>query len=398
MPWRQAEVSQERMKFVTKYLEEDWSMTELCEAFGISRKTGYKYLDRFSEEGLSGLRDRSRAPHRQKNATSPDVVETILAARRAHPTWGPRKLCAWISRRHGDLELPAASTAGDILKRHGLVKPRKRRRTSTPSTTPLKAATHPNALWCADYKGWFKTGDGQRCDPLTITDGFSRYLLACHAVPRPTFPHTQRRFELAFREYGLPEAIRTDNGAPFASTALAGLSLLSVWWIKLGIRPERIEPGKPEQNGRHERMHGTLKLETTRPPRPTVRSQQRSFDAFRNEFNCERPHEALGNRTPVELYQHSHREYPLKVPPVEYPSHLEVRRVRTDGSIKWRDRLVFASKVLVGEWVALERTNDTHLKLYFCSVALGVLDELTRRILPHHRLTWSTDDELRVAQ
>jgi transposase InsO family protein len=398
MPWRQAEVSEERRKFVTTYLKGAWSLSELCESFGISRKTGYKYLDRFMEQGPPGLDDRSRAPHHHKNATPPEVVEAIVDARRAHPTWGPRKLCAWLAKRHSDLELPAASTAGDILKRHGLITPRMRRRRSTPSSTPLTAATHANALWCADYKGWFMTGDGHRCDPLTITDGYSRYLLACHVVPRPTFPHTQRRFEWAFREYGLPEAIRTDNGAPFASTALGGLSRLSVWWIKLGIRLERIEPGKPQQNGRHERMHGTLKLETTRPPRPTARAQQRSFDAFRHEFNCERPHEALGNRTPKELYQDSRRTYPAKLSPVEYPSHLEVRRVRTDGTIKWRSHFVYVSEVLVGEPVALERTGDTHLKLYFSSVVLGVLDEIARRILPSRRLTRATQDVLRAAQ
>jgi transposase InsO family protein len=391
MPWRQTHVSEERMKFVAACKEEKWSMAELCRAYGISRKTGYKYLSRYNALSLDGLKDRSRAPHHHPNETAREVVETIVASRRGHPTWGPRKLLAWLERQgHGD-ELPSASTAGDILKRHGLVVPRKRRRTSTPSSQPLAAATHPNALWCADFKGWFRTQDGQRCDPLTITDGFSRFLLLCRAVPVPNHLHTRRQFELVFREYGLPQAIRTDNGSPFASTALGGLSVLSVWWIKLGIRIERIEPGKPEQNARHERMHGTLKIATASPPRPTVRAQQRTFDAFRSEYNSERPHEALGNATPAERYQQSPREFPKELPAVEYPGHFEVRRVRTNGAIKWRGRMLYVSEVLVGEPVGLERVGETQLQVYFGPVRLGTLDETSMSILAYRRLTWWGD-------
>jgi hypothetical protein len=254
----------------------------------------------------------------------------------------------------------------------------------------LVAATHPNAVWCADYKGWFRTQDGQRCDPLTITDGFSRFLLMCRAVEVPNHFHTRRQFEYAFREYGLPGAIRTDNGSPFASTALGGLSLLSVWWVKLGIRIEHIEPGKPEQNGRHERMHGTLKIATAYPPRQNARAQQRTFDAFRSEFNFERPHEALGNETPAEHYQHSTREYPKELPAVDYPGHFEVRSVHTDGRIKWRGSMVYVSEVLIGERIGLERVSETQLKLYFGPVTLGALDETSMSILAYRRLTWSS--------
>jgi transposase InsO family protein len=385
MPWKETDVLKERTRFVVASWDEDWTMTELCRAFGISRKTGYKLLKRYEECGFDGLRDQPRSPKTRSNETPSKIVELIIEARKAHPNWGPRKLLPWLERRHPRAHWPAPSTVGDILKRHDLVKPRKRRRRATPSTQPLAHALGPNDVWCADFKGWFRTGDGDRCDPLTVMDGYSRYLITCRAVPYMGIEPSKKCFERAFREHGLPKVIRTDNGSPFASTGLGGLTRLSVWWIKLGINPERIEPAKPQQNGRHERMHLTLKQETAMPPRRSLLAQQRAFNAFCDEYNGDRPHESLDNRMPSELYTPSSRRYPRRLPEPEYPGHFEVRKVRQDGFICWKSKHIFLAETLIGEHVGLEQMDERRWRIRYFDVELALLDDPARKILRYPR-------------
>jgi len=390
MPWKETRVEEQRLKFIVACLDEEsgWTMTELCATFGVSRKSGYKWLQRYRDAGLDGLGERRRAPLHHPNATPAEIVQQVIAARKQHRFWGPRKLVATLKRAQPTIEWPAPSTAGAILKRQGLVTPRRRRRGAIGVMRPaLSTPTHPNHVWAVDYKGWFRLGDGQRCDPLTISDLFSRYVLACRRVPRLTAHCARPVFERAFREYGLPDAIRSDNGSPFASAGLGGLSQLSVWWIKLGIALERIVPGRPDQNGRHERMHRTLKRETALPPCATAAAQQRSFDRFRTRFNTERPHEALHDTVPAQWYRPSVRVYPATLAEVQYPGHFEVRRVRTTGEIKWQGACVYLSEALVGEPVGLVAVSDRHWKISFGPIELGLLDTHTRRLLAYRRPT-----------
>lgn len=384
MPWKDTCVEEQRLKFIAAYLEEEssWSMSELCEAFGISRKSGYKWVERYRDAGLDGLRDRLRAPLYHPNATAPEVVSKLIAARQQHRFWGPRKLLVGLRRDEPELEWPATSTAGDILKRAGMVEVRSRRRDAVPMPrSALSVATYANQVWGVDYKGWFRTGDGERCDPLTISDLFSRYLLECRRVKRPDTQCARRVFERVFREYGLPYAIRSDNGGPFASQGLGGLSRLSVWWIKLGIVLERIQPGRPDQNGCHERMHRTLKRETALPPCANGCAQQRRFNRFRVTFNAERPHEALNDTPPAQWYHPSTRPYPDREPEVEYPGNFEIRRVRSSGEIRWNGALLYVSEALVGEPVGLKEVSDGHWKMYFGPMELALLDTTTRKLV-----------------
>jgi transposase InsO family protein len=361
-------------------------VAELAQWFQVSRKTAYKWLDRFAAEGSQGLQERSRAPQRHPNATPMPVVEAVLQAKQAHPTWGPAKLqppagsspevaAAW----------PASSTRGSILARHGLVQTRRRRRRVPPWSQPFRQATTPNAVWCADFKGWVRTADGCRCDPLTVSDACSRMLLCCQILPRPDYNHVRPAMERVFREYGLPQAMRTDNGPPFASVGVGGLSPLSVWWVKLGIVPERIQPGHPEENGRHERMHRTLKQETMRPPAATRVAQQQRCDAFREEYNTQRPHQALGQVPPVIRYAPSPRTYPQRLEAPQYPAFTEVRRVRSNGEIKWHGELVFLSEALVGELVGITEGRDSWL-VSFGPIPLGRLHP-RQRILDRKSVT-----------
>ena len=285
MPWKETSAESERMRFIELKATGAGTVADLCRWFGISRKTAYKLIGRYEAHGRDGLRDRSRAPHRHANATPRDVAERIVKAKRTHPSWGPKKLVAWLRSGEPDVAWPAPSTASGILDRAGLVKRRKRRRRSSPWGEPFAHARRPNDVWSIDFKGWFRTGDGTRIDPLTTQDAASRYLLVCEGLERPTGPEARRALERAFREYGLPRVIRTDNGPPFAGTGLGSLSPLAVWWVKLGIVPERIEPGRPEQNGRLERLHRTLKAETASPPMANRKRQRRAFDRFRQSYN-----------------------------------------------------------------------------------------------------------------
>ena len=381
MPWKETCPMDERMKFVATYLLHEWSMSALCREFGVSRKTGYKLVGRYLEAGVEGLIDRSRAPHHHPWAIAESVEQRILAARRTHPTWGARKLRAWLINRADDFRWPAASTMNERLKRHGLTVGRRRSRRGPLYTQPFVLCDGPNRVWSADLKGWFCTGDGVRCDPLTISDNYSRYLLRCQAVRPADHVTIYPIFEAAFRECGLPEAIRTDNGAPFATTTVGGLSLLSIWWLRLGIRPERIAPGEPAQNGRHERMHRTLKADSASPPEATGRKQQVAFDRFRQEYNQQRPHEALNFQTPAQHYQPSPRPYPLRLPQIEYPDDMELRSVKSQGDLSWRNRHVYLSETLAGELVGLRQVSDRLWDVYFGPIRLAQLDAETRRLV-----------------
>lgn len=363
----------ERVKFIAAYLEEGESVSNLCRSFGISRKTAYKWIERYEEKGIIALADQSRAPHSHPHAIEEDIVRLILSERERHPTWGPKKLVVLLERKHPKLILPAPSTVGHILKRHGLIKKRRRRIYSAPNSEMLREYSSPNAVWCADFKGHFPVG-GLRCNPLTISDGFSRYLLKCEGLRRPLHDYVKPVFESAFREFGLPDAIRTDNGAPFSTLAPGGLSRLAIWWIKLGIRPERIMPGRPDQNGRHERMHRTLKAEAANPPRANFKQQQRAFDDFKKEYNQVRPHEALGQQTPTSAYQKSNRPYPKKLPEIDYPSHFKVFKTYPNGVISFNHTQWITSSVLKDEWVGLEEVADDRWKVYFGPVPLGIID------------------------
>jgi transposase InsO family protein len=387
MPWARTDWMSERVKFVAAYLEFEASFSDLCLDFGISRKTGYKWVRRYEAEGPPALQERSRAPHSHPNAVSPDLVQAILTIRSRHPRWGPRKVKVVLGRQRPRAVLPGASTIGDILKRHGLVRPRRRVRRSSPYADRLRQYDAPNAVWCADFKGHFQLGggrEGERCHPLTISDGFSRYLLRCRALRRPLHRCVRRVFESAFCEYGLPRAIRTDNGPPFSTLAPGGLSKLSVWWIRLGIRSERIMPGRPEQNGRHERMHRTLKAETAKPPRWSFSAQQRAFDRFLIEYNEERPHEALGQEVPASRYRPSLRSYPDPLPEPEYPNHFETRVAYPNGVISFGTTQWYVSNCLAGERVGLEPCDDGRWRVHFGWVPIGILD-LRRAAERNHR-------------
>lgn len=386
MPWKETVVSDQRMAFVLACREVPCeSMAELCRKFGISRKTGYKWSERYDSFGPGGLCDRSRAPRSHPNAVEQDLAGRVVALRLARPTWGPRKLLAYLQRRDPQLAWPASSTVGEILRREGLSVPRKRRPRAELWADPLGQILDNNRVWCADFKGWFVTGDGRRCDPLTVMDGFSRYLLRCQAVRRMDYVTVRGQFEATFRQYGLPEAIRTDNGEPFASTGIAGLSRLSVWWVRLGITPQRIEPGEPQQNGRHERMHLTLKQETASPPAPTWAGQGRRLRSFTWDYNHQRPHEALAMSTPASVYQPSPRPYPGRLAELEYPDHCQLRKVDDGGNIRWKASKVFVGKALEGQVVGLEELDGRLWRMRFGPIDLGVMDEKSQAMLPPWR-------------
>lgn len=380
MPWTQTDPMHERLHFVLAHAQELFSMTELCARFGISRKSGYKWLERYRSEGLPGLVERSRAPQHCPHRLSAEVEAVLLEAKRAHPNWGPRKILAFLARRRPELPLPAASTAGECFRRAGLVQSRSpRRRVQRPDRVPLEVHG-ANQVWSADFKGEFRTRDRQLCYPLTVSDAYSRYLLGCEALGSVRTAEAQPVFQRLFERFGLPERIRTDNGPPFASSAVGGLCQLSVWWIKLGIRPERIEPGRPEQNGRHERMHRTLKAETTRPPEADRVQQQARFEDFRREYNQERPHEALAQQCPADLYQSSARAMPTQLPKAEYPGHWEVRRIGHGGTFRFQGQQRFLSETLYRESIGLEESEDGVWSIYFYDVLLARFHERDQRI------------------
>jgi putative transposase len=390
MPWREVCPMEEKVRFMVAPLAQEESMRELCERFGISRKTGYRLRARYLAGGVAGIAPRSRAPQVIPWAISAAKAEALVGVGRAHPSWGPKKLRASLQNRAPEQGWPAPSTIGELLRRQGLSRPRKQRRRASPGPSPLPTAVTANDLWCIDFKGWFRTGDGARCDPLTLTDAFSRYLLCAQVMARPDYPNCRSELERAFRDYGLPRAMRSDNGAPFASVGAGGLSRLSVWWVKLGITPARIEPGQPQQNGRHERMHRTLKAECASPPAASATAQQRRFDQFRAEFNHQRPHQALGQTAPAQHYARSARAYPARLEDPHYPADFELRRVRSNGEIKWQGALVFIGEALIGEVIGLFETDDGDAEVYFGPVPLGIIDGLTLKLVRRHRDHGST--------
>jgi transposase InsO family protein len=381
MPWGAICAVDSKLQFIAEYLKHEESVAELCRWFGISRKTGYKLINRYEQAGLDGIHELSRRPHRSPHAISDDIAGLLVEERTAHPRWGPRKVLGSLERQHADLKLPAPSTVGDLFKRLGLVKDRKRRDRTRPHTTPLAEATAPNMIWCADFKGWFHAGDGSRCEPLTITDAYSRFLLKCQLVRNSRFESVKPVFEAAFREFGMPRVIRTDNGPPFASVGLAGLSELSIWWIRLGIRPERIQPGHPEQNGRHERMHRTLKQETALPPSPTIKQQQAAFDHFRREYNCHRPHEALGQRTPAELYEASSEPMPATLPEMVYPMNFVIRPIKKSGQFYWDGHRVYTHYNLNGETIGFEQVTPRYWRVYFGPIPIALFDAQAHKLI-----------------
>jgi len=382
MPWRETSPMQQRLEFVREYEIELFTMTELAAQYGISRKTGYKWLERYEADGADGLRDHSRRPHQSPHATDADLVAQLIAVRRRHPRWGAKKLLAVAARRDPRAPWPSRSTVCTWLKQRGLVTPHRRRPPSAHAPAALTPATRANEMWTTDFKGEFRTGDGVYCYPLTLRDGFSRFVLRCDGLLGRTGEATQRRFARAFAEYGLPDRIRSDNGGPFASPGLGGLSALSVWWIRLGIIPERIAPGHPEQNGSHEQFHRVLKAETARPPAPNRAAQQQRFRRFVREYNEERPHEALADQLPAMSYAPSHRPLPARLPPVDYPGHMEVRLVSSNGCVSWKSAPLFVATPLAGHYVAFEEIDDGFWTLHFATVALARYDERHRSIHP----------------
>ena len=386
MPWRNPDLMSVRQEFVRLALSGRYNITELCVAFGISEKTGHKWLARYRKEGVQGLADRPHNPHAPPHQLSPDVRKGIITLRSQHPTWGSKKLLGVLKRKRPEMSWPAASTIGELLRREGMVKTSRRNKNKNigkPLDSGLTLAAAPNDVWTTDFKGEFRLGPGPYCFPLTVMDAQSRFLIGCTGLFSTATLPVQIVFKRLFQRYGLPEVMRSDNGVPFASpTALGRLSKLSVWWIRLGIRPERIEPGHPEQNGQHERMHRTLKAEATRPPSATLVQQQQRFDRFRREYNDERPHESLGQRPPASCYTPSSRAFPSYLPALEYPAHSDVRRVTCNGVISWRGQYVFLTKALTGQDVGLEETDIDTWNLSFGPLSLGSYHSPSNTFIP----------------
>lgn len=382
MPWKETCPMDERIQFISGYLEGAVSVTQLCAEAGISRKTGNKWIGRYEREGARGLIERSRARHEQAYRTPPDKVERIIKVRTRY-RWGARKLRQRLTELWPDEHWPAASTIGDILKREGLVKPvPKRRLQATPTPGPLIEPQAPNELWTIDFKGQFRLGNRRYCYPLTLVDDYSRFILCCDGVYQVSRQRVLPSLIQAFRLYGLPQYIRSDNGPPFAATGIAGLSKLGVWWTKLGIHHERIRPGHPQDNGRHERMHRSLKHEALYVIQANMRQQQRVFDRWRSDFNDIRPHEALGDRKPAQIYTHSKRRYQETPTSVSYPANHVIRRVRPNGTIYWHSQELFVSKALAGEPLGLLQIDEHRWHLHFANLKVGLMDTEIMKVLP----------------
>jgi putative transposase len=370
----------QKVQFIADASKKRFSFTELCERYEISRKTGYKWVERYVDEGPGALEDLPRTPHHSPNETDPEIVAELLELRRKFPAWGGKKIIKIVHGQHPLWDLPCRATVQDILKRNGMVPIRRWHRRIGHPGKPTSSILAPNDVWSADFKGQFKTGDGIYCFPLTVTDNFSRYLLGCQALHSTAISSAKSVFIRLFEEYGLPTRIRTDNGVPFATNTLARLSSLSAWWVRLGILPEFIEPGKPQQNGRHERMHKTLKDATARPPAGSFSAQQRRFNHFRDEFNNVRPHEALEQETPASIYFPSPRPMPRKILPFVYPDRYETRYVNASGGIRWSSNWVQVSTVCSGEYVGLEEIDDGIWEVYYGPLKIGRFHERLGRI------------------
>lgn len=374
MPWKDVKPMDEKVLFMADYLRQVDSLSRLCERYGISRKTGYKWIERYDQGGAEALVERSRKRHTQSE-TPYAIKQAILQLRDHRDAPGPKKIQALLGRQFAQEEIPSLSTIYNVLKRAGQIQPRRRSRKVSILPGPLRTAAQPNELWSADYKGQFKTMDGRWCYPLTVMDHASRFLLGCEGLPGTRHEQTQQVFERLFQEYGLPERIRTDNGVPFASIGVGNLSRLSVWWIRLGIRPERIEPGQPQQNGRHERMHRTLKRSLGQPPEVDLKRQQRQLDSFRQYYNEQRPHEGLALQSPGACYSASSRPYPRRLPELEYPSYFDRAKVHGSGVVYWNSLTIYIGNLLAGERIGIEAIGDGVWQVYFGPIALGRFDE-----------------------
>lgn len=381
MPWKETVIMNEKVKFIAAYLDKGAeSFRSLCERFSISCKTGYKYVARYQAEGVDGLKEHSRAPHTVHRIMAYQE-EAILEIKHRYPSWGGKKIVNFLHQEYKEQDWPVKSTIDALLKQNDLVRPAKRKRVVQPYTKPLILCQKPNDTWSIDFKGQFRLGNQTLCYPLTITDNFSRYILAIQCASRISTNMTQNALQKLFVVFGLPWVIRSDNGTPFASHGLAGLSRLSVWLIKLGIIPERIRKGHPEENGRHERMHLTLKNETTFPPCSTLEEQQKCFDGFRQSFNEERPHEGIAFQRPVWLYQSSSRSFPKKLSTIEYDdSFLIKRRIRDNGTMKWSGKEIFISETLVRENIGFKPHNEEEWVLYFSFLPIGIFNENTGKV------------------
>ena len=394
MGWMETCTVDERMRFVIAAEKYEESFAALCRGFGVSRRVGYKWLARYREAHVEGLLDHSRAPLHHPHAIADEIAEACLAVRRAHPTWGPLKVRAWLERQAPATEWPATSTIGSLFDREGLTVKRKLRRRSPPSSAPFAHCEAANDVWCIDFKGWFLTGDGKRCEPLTVTDAYSRYLLRCQALARTDTDHVWPVLDAAFREFGLPHYMRSDNGSPFASCGAGGLSTLSVRLVKAGVVPERIRPGKPQQNGRHERMHLTLLQDTASPPARSLREQLKRLRDFQRLYNEERPHQALGNATPADHYTPSPRRFDGVLREPEYDAGLKVRRVRHNGEIRWRNDTIYVNQALVGEPIALEE-NAAGWTVSYGPIVLGMIahnDDRLRKPKPKNKSCGHVDN------
>lgn len=381
MPWTETCVMDLKVQLISDYLR-GFSPTALSAAYGVSRKTVYKWLERYQHDGVEGLKDLSRAPNHCPHKLDEDLAEQIVATKKKHLDWGPKKVLDLLRREYPDVAWPADSTAGDLLKRAGLVKKRRRRKVVPADSTPFAGCHEVNQSWSADFKGDFSLGNKQRCYPLTITDNCSRYLLACRGLSNLRYEEARPWFEVTFREFGLPQSIRTDNGAPFASRSLGGLSRLSKWWIDLGIRAERIRPGRPQQNGRHERMHRSLKDGVCKEPGYSLPRQQERFDRFKVEYNELRSHESLERQTPASQYEPSRRAYPELILAPQYNSDVSVRSVRHNGEIKWKNRLFYVSELLAKEPIGLKQIDEHVWELRYRFHLLGLLNEKTMKVEP----------------
>lgn len=380
MPWKECNVVEERLRFIARLLDGE-KMAALCREFGISRKTGYKIFNRYKDCGIDGLTDRSRRPYRQASQLPMQIEKLIVGLKKEYPHWGAPKIREKLKRLYPDIHCPAISTVHAVLDRHGLVKRRKRKRHKACGTR-LNHVKMPNALWCADYKGEFMLADRRYCYPLTITDYASRYLITCDALGTTQEAYAFSVFERAFKDFGLPDTIRTDNGVPFSSpNALYGLSRLSVWWLRLGINIERIKPGHPEQNGRHERMHLTLKKEATKPAAENFLAQQARFDDFIEYYNQERPHQALNMQLPAELYEKSPRPY-RGLGDLDYPLHDRAALVTNCGRICFKRRKINVSTVFAGQLLGIKQVTNSVWLVSFMHYDLGYFDAETVRLEP----------------
>jgi putative transposase len=400
MGWKETCAVDERVRFVLAAETSEEAFAALCREFGVSRKTGYKWLERYREEGIDGLKDRSRAPLHHPQAIAEKIAERCLELRRVHPTWGPVKVRRTLERKYPTVDWPAVSTIGALFDRAGLTVKRKLRRRSPPSSAPFAACTVANDVWCIDFKGWFLTGDGSRCEPLTLTDAYSRYLLRCQPLKRTGAEHVWPVLDAAFREFGLPRRLRSDNGSPFASRGAGGLSRLSVKLIKAGVLPERIAPGKPQQNGRHERMHLTLLQDAANPPAYSLREQIKRLREFQRCYNEERPHQALGNATPAEHYVTSPRRFDGVLRQPGYSCDHTVRRVRQNGEIRWNGNTIYISEALIGEPIGLLE-QDHGWAVSYGPIMLGTVghrDDRLRIPKPKHKGCGLVDNASRCPQ